>query len=108
MKTEERSSELAKINNTNRFSHKNEMFEEGEKYLKKSYEGGSTSIQGDVYNKTHAKSLTDNPQGKNYREELDRLESFPGSDATYRILEVMHCKYSYPSYGTLLNCSKSW
>ncbi|NXD63054.1 MEL2A protein, partial [Eolophus roseicapillus] len=88
LKTEERSSELTKINSTNRFSHKNEMFEEGEKCLKKSYEGGSTSVQGDVYNKTHAKSLTENPQGKNYGEELGRLESFPGSDATYRILET--------------------
>ncbi|XP_062460664.1 tRNA N(3)-methylcytidine methyltransferase METTL8, mitochondrial isoform X3 [Pezoporus occidentalis] len=88
LKTEERSSELTKIKSTNRFSHKDEMFEEGEKYLKKSYKGGSTSVQGDVYNKTQAKSLTDNPQGKNDGEELGRLESFPGSDATYRILEV--------------------
>ncbi|XP_065526478.1 tRNA N(3)-methylcytidine methyltransferase METTL8, mitochondrial isoform X3 [Lathamus discolor] len=88
LKPEERSSELTKINSTNRFSHKDEMFEEGGKYLKEIYAGGSTSVRGDVYNKTQAKSLTDNPQGKNYGEELGRLESFPGSDATYRILEV--------------------
>lgn len=70
------------------------MFEEGEKYWKKNYGGGSTSVQeGYVYNKKQAKSLTDNPQGKNCGE-LGRLESFPGSDATYRILEVMHCKCS--------------
>ncbi|KAM6079951.1 tRNA N(3)-cytidine methyltransferase METTL8, mitochondrial isoform 7-T10 [Theristicus caerulescens] len=88
LKTEERSSEHTKINSTNSFSHKNEMFEEGEKYWKKNYGGGSTSVQGYVYNKKQAKSLTDNPQGKNCGEELGRLESFPGSDATYRILEV--------------------
>uniref|UniRef100_A0A672TTH7 Methyltransferase 8, tRNA N3-cytidine n=1 Tax=Strigops habroptila TaxID=2489341 RepID=A0A672TTH7_STRHB len=88
LKTEERSSEHTKINSTNSFSHKNEMFEEGEKYLKRSYEGGSTSVRGDVYHKSQVKSLTDNPRGKNCGEELDRLESFPGSDATYRILEV--------------------
>ncbi|NXV19734.1 METL2 protein, partial [Cepphus grylle] len=88
LKTEEGSSEHAKINSTNSFSHKNEMFEEGEKYWKKNYGGGSTSVQGYVYNKNQAKFLTDNPQGKNCGEELGRLESFPGSDATYRILEV--------------------
>ncbi|XP_029872610.1 mRNA N(3)-methylcytidine methyltransferase METTL8 isoform X2 [Aquila chrysaetos chrysaetos] len=88
LKTEQRSSEHTKINSTNSFSHKNEMSEEGEKYWKKNYGGGSTSVQGYVYNKKQAKSLTDNPQGKNCGEELGRLESFPGSDATYRILEV--------------------
>ncbi|NXA16969.1 METL2 protein, partial [Ibidorhyncha struthersii] len=88
LKREERSSEHTKINSTNRFSHKNEMFEEGEKYWKKNHGGGSTSVQGYVYNKKQAKSLSDNPQGKNCGEELGRLESFPGSDAIYRILEV--------------------
>ncbi|NWX76598.1 METL2 protein, partial [Alca torda] len=88
LKTEEGSSEHTKINSTNSFSHKNETFEEGEKYWKKNYGGGSTSVQGYVYNKNQAKFLTDNPQGKNCGEELGRLESFPGSDATYRILEV--------------------
>ncbi|NXY74402.1 METL2 protein, partial [Glareola pratincola] len=88
LKTEERSSQHTKMNSTNSFSHKNEMFEEREKYWKKNYGGGSTSVQGYVYNKTQAKSLTDNPQGKNCGEDLGRLESFPGSDATYRILEV--------------------
>ncbi|NXL29843.1 METL2 protein, partial [Glaucidium brasilianum] len=88
LKTEERSSEHTKINSIDSFSCKNEMFEEGKKYWKKNYGGGSTSVQGCVYNKTQAKSLTDNPQGKNCGEELGSLESFPGSDASYRILEV--------------------
>ncbi|XP_010128296.1 PREDICTED: methyltransferase-like protein 8 [Chlamydotis macqueenii] len=88
LKTEERSSEHTKINSTNSFSHKNGMFEGGEKYWKKNDGDGSASVQGNVYNKTQAKSLTDNPQGKNCGEELGGLESFPGGDATYRILEV--------------------
>ncbi|PKU49413.1 methyltransferase-like protein 8 [Limosa lapponica baueri] len=88
LKTEQRSLEHTKINSTNSFSHKNEMFEEGEKYWKKKCGGGSTSVQGYAYNKNQAKPLTDNAQGKNSGEELGRLESFPGSDATYRILEV--------------------
>ncbi|NWU58048.1 METL2 protein, partial [Dromas ardeola] len=88
LKTEKRSSEHTKMNSTNSFSYKNETFEEGKKYWKKNYGGGSTSVQGYVYNKNQGKSLTDNPQGKNSGEELGRLESFPGSDATYRILEV--------------------
>ncbi|NXE25658.1 METL2 protein, partial [Ardeotis kori] len=88
LKTEERSSEHTKINSTNSFSHKNGMYEGGEKYWKKNDGDGSASVQGNVYNKTQAKSLTDNPQGKNCGEELGGLESFPGGDATYRILEV--------------------
>ncbi|NXQ80373.1 METL2 protein, partial [Nyctibius grandis] len=88
LKTEESSSEHTKPNSTNSFSHKNEMFEEGEKYWKKNYGGGSTSVQEYVYNKKQTKSVTDNPQGKNCVEEHGKLESFPGSDATYRILEV--------------------
>ncbi|NXN46603.1 METL2 protein, partial [Rhinoptilus africanus] len=88
LKTEDRSLQHTKMNSTKSFSQKNEMFEEGEKYWKKNYGGGSTSVQGYVYNKTQAKSLTDNPQGKNCGEDLGKLESFPGSDATYRILEV--------------------
>ncbi|NXE31690.1 METL2 protein, partial [Ptilorrhoa leucosticta] len=87
-KIEKRSSEHTKIHNNNSFSLKNGMFEEGEKYWKKNYGGDSTAVQGYVYNKNHAKALTDNPQGKNCGEELDKLESFPGCDATYRILEV--------------------
>lgn len=70
------------------------MFKEGEKYWRKNCGGGSTAVQGCVYNKNQAKALTDNPQGKNCGEELGKLESFPGCDATYRILEVMHCKCS--------------
>ncbi|NXY02814.1 METL2 protein, partial [Pteruthius melanotis] len=87
-KIEKRFSEHTKINNNNRFSLKNGMFEEGEKYLKKNYGGGPTAVQGYVYNKNQAKGLTDNPQGKNCGGELGKLESFPGCDATYRILEV--------------------
>ncbi|PKK29507.1 methyltransferase like 8 [Columba livia] len=88
LKTEERSSEHTQINSTNGFLHKNEMSEEGEENWKKNCGGGSTSVQGYAYNKNQAKSLADNPQGKNCGEELGSLESFPGSDATYRILEV--------------------
>ncbi|NWI41783.1 METL2 protein, partial [Picathartes gymnocephalus] len=69
-KTEKRSSEHTKINNDNSFSLKNGLFEEGEKYWKKNY--------GD----------SDNPQGQNCGKELGMVESFPGCDATYRILEV--------------------
>ncbi|NXL76607.1 METL2 protein, partial [Leptocoma aspasia] len=87
-KTEKLSSEHTKINNDNSFSFKNGMFEEGEKYWKKNYGAGSTTVQGYVYNKNEVKALTDNPQGKNCGEELGKVESFPGCDATYRILEV--------------------
>nr|XP_047917522.1 mRNA N(3)-methylcytidine methyltransferase METTL8 isoform X4 [Anser cygnoides] len=87
LKTQERSSEHTKINITNSFSHKNGM-KEREKYWKKSYGDDSTFAQGYVYNKKQSKSVADNPQGKNCEEELGRLESFPGSGATYRILEV--------------------
>ncbi|NWI95578.1 METL2 protein, partial [Pitta sordida] len=83
LKTEERSSEHRKINSTNSCSHKNEMLEEGEKYWKEDYGDGSTTVQQYAYDKKQAKTLTDNDQG-----ELGRLNSFPGSDATYRILEV--------------------
>ncbi|NWV63999.1 METL2 protein, partial [Malurus elegans] len=86
--TGKRSSEHTKFNNNNRFSHKNGMFEEGEKYWKKNCEGGSTAVQGYVCNGSQAKPLTDNPQGKNCGEELSKLKSFPGCEATYRILEV--------------------
>ncbi|NWX65062.1 METL2 protein, partial [Promerops cafer] len=87
-KTEEISLEHTKINNDNSFSLKNGMFEEGEKYWKENYEAGSTAVQGYVYNKNQVKALPDNPQGKNCGEELGKVESFPGCDATYRILEV--------------------
>ncbi|NXV76783.1 METL2 protein, partial [Atlantisia rogersi] len=88
LKTEERSSEHTQTNTTNSFSCESEVFEEGEKYSKKKYERGSTSVQGYVFNEKQAKSLTDTLYGKNCGEELSRLDSFPGSDATYRILEV--------------------
>ncbi|NXO07040.1 METL2 protein, partial [Oriolus oriolus] len=87
-KIEKRSSEHTKINNNNNFPLKNRMFEEGEKYWKENYGGSSTAVQGYVCNENQATALTDNPQGKNCGEELGKLESFPGSDATYRILEV--------------------
>lgn len=69
------------------------MVEEGEKYWKKNY-GGSSTVQGYVYNESQAKALTANLQGKNCGEELGKAESFPGCDATFRILEVMRCKCS--------------
>ncbi|NXO33327.1 METL2 protein, partial [Locustella ochotensis] len=87
-KTEKISSEHTKIINDNSFSLKNGMFEKGEKYWKKNYGDDSTAVQGYVYNKNQVKALTDNPQGKNCGEELGKVESFPGCDATYRILEV--------------------
>ncbi|NXC42971.1 METL2 protein, partial [Penelope pileata] len=87
LKTEERPSEHTKININNSLSHKNEMFEEGEKYQMKNIGDDSTSVQGYVYNKKQSKSVADSPRGK-ICEELCRLESFPGSDATYRVFEV--------------------
>ncbi|NXO20822.1 METL2 protein, partial [Cisticola juncidis] len=87
-KTQKISLEHTKIISDNSFSLKSGMFEEGEKYWKKNYEGVSTAVQGFVYNKNQVKALTDNPQGKNCGEELGKVESFPGCDATYRILEV--------------------
>ncbi|NWZ33490.1 METL2 protein, partial [Brachypodius atriceps] len=87
-KTEKISSEYTKIINDNSFSLKNGMFEEGEKYWKKNYGGGSTAVQGYVYNKNQVKALTENPQDKNCGEEVGKVESFPGCDATFRILEV--------------------
>ncbi|NWU96955.1 METL2 protein, partial [Upupa epops] len=84
----EGSSEHAKISSTNSSSHKNSMFEKGTKNWKKMYEGCSTSVQGCIGNENQAISFNDNPQSKHSGEELCSLESFPGSDATYRILEV--------------------
>ncbi|NWZ00492.1 METL2 protein, partial [Loxia curvirostra] len=87
-KTEKISLEHSKINNDNSFSLKNGMFEEGEKNWEKNYGSGSTAVQGYVYNKNQVKALSANPQGKKCGEELGKVESFPGCDATYRILEV--------------------
>ncbi|XP_074404602.1 tRNA N(3)-cytidine methyltransferase METTL8, mitochondrial isoform X3 [Zonotrichia albicollis] len=87
-KTEKISLEHTKINNDNSFSLKNGVFEEGEKYWEKNYGSGSTAVQGYVYSKNQVKALTANPQGKKCGEELGKVESFPGCDATYRILEV--------------------
>ncbi|NXQ37327.1 METL2 protein, partial [Alaudala cheleensis] len=87
-KAEKISLEHTKINDDNSFSLKNEMLEEGEKYWKKNYGGGSTAVQGYVYNKNQVKAVTDNALGKKCGEELGKVESFPGCDATYRILEV--------------------
>ncbi|POI34470.1 hypothetical protein CIB84_001778, partial [Bambusicola thoracicus] len=74
------------INIANSFSHEKEMFEEGEKYWKKNTGDDSTSEK--EYNKKQPKSIIDSPWGKNNEEEVNVLKSFPGSDATYRILEV--------------------
>ncbi|XP_025008383.2 mRNA N(3)-methylcytidine methyltransferase METTL8 isoform X5 [Gallus gallus] len=86
LKIEGRPSELTKINITNSFSQEKEMFEEGEKYWKKNTGDDSTSEKG--YNKKQPKCIADRPWGKSNEEEVNVLESFPGSDATYRILEV--------------------
>ncbi|NXH01779.1 METL2 protein, partial [Loxia leucoptera] len=86
-KTEKISLEHSKINNDNSFPLKNGMFEEGEKNWEKNYGSGSTAVQGYVYNKNQVKALSANPQGKKCGE-LGKVESFPGCDATYRILEV--------------------
>ncbi|NXV03788.1 METL2 protein, partial [Cettia cetti] len=86
--TEKISSGHPKIINDNSFSLKNGMFEEGEKYWKKNYGGGSTAVHRYMYNNSQVKSFTDNAQGKNCGEELGKVESFPGCDASYRILEV--------------------
>lgn len=94
LKIEERPSEHTKINITNSFSHEKETFEEREKYWKKNTGDESTSEKGYVYNKKQSKSIADSPQGKNHEEEVNMQESFPGGGATYRILEVMHCKCS--------------
>ncbi|NXJ03462.1 METL2 protein, partial [Odontophorus gujanensis] len=87
LKVEERPLEHTKINITNSFSRE-KMFEEGEKYWKKNSGDDSTSVQGYAYNKKQSKSAASSPQGKNSKEEVSVLESFPGIDATYRILEV--------------------
>lgn len=86
LKIEGRPSEHTKINITNSFSQEKEMFEEGEKYWKKNTGDDSTSEKG--YNKKQPKCIADRPWGKSNEEEVNVLESFPGSDATYRILEV--------------------
>ncbi|NXE46476.1 METL2 protein, partial [Casuarius casuarius] len=90
LKTEEKSSESIKKNSTSSFPHQDfpGMFEEGKEYWKNNYGEDSSSVQGQIYNKKQAKSITDSPQGKNCREQLGKLESFPGSGAAYRILEV--------------------
>ncbi|KFV84845.1 Methyltransferase-like 2A, partial [Struthio camelus australis] len=90
LKAEEKSSEPTKINSTSSFPRQDfpGMFEEGKEYWEKNYGEDSTSVQGHTYNKNQARSLTDNPHGKNCREQLSNLESFPGGGATYRILEV--------------------
>ncbi|NWY23399.1 METL2 protein, partial [Pheucticus melanocephalus] len=87
-KTEKMSLEHTEINNENSFSLKNGMLEEGEKYWEKNYASGSTAVQGYLYNKNQVEAFTANPQGKKCGEELGKVESFPGCDATYRILEV--------------------
>ncbi|XP_072197816.1 tRNA N(3)-cytidine methyltransferase METTL8, mitochondrial isoform X3 [Excalfactoria chinensis] len=87
LKIEERPSEHAKINITNSFSQKKEI-EEGERYWKKNIGDDSTSEKGYVSNKKQSISIADSLRGKKNEEEVNMLESFPGSHATYRILEV--------------------
>ncbi|XP_062434768.1 tRNA N(3)-methylcytidine methyltransferase METTL8, mitochondrial isoform X6 [Rhea pennata] len=88
LKTEEKSSEL--IKSTSSFPHQDfhGMFEEGKEYWKSNYGEDSTSVLGQICNKNQAKSVTDNSQDENCREQLGKLESFPGSGAAYRVLEV--------------------
>ncbi|NXD06156.1 METL2 protein, partial [Nothocercus nigrocapillus] len=90
LKTEEKSSEPIKINNTSNFLHEDfpGTFEKGKEYWGNNYAEDSTFVQGQIYSKKQAKSITHNPQGKDCREKLGKLESFPGSGAAYRVLEV--------------------
>ncbi|XP_025900788.1 methyltransferase-like protein 8 isoform X3 [Nothoprocta perdicaria] len=90
LKTEEKSSEPIKINITSSFLHKDfpGTFEKGKEYLGNNYGEHSTSVQRQKYSRKQAKSVTLNPQGKDCREKLGKLESFPGSGAAYRVLEV--------------------
>ncbi|CAM4616451.1 unnamed protein product [Lepidochelys olivacea] len=64
------------------------MFEEGEDYCQNNLVDGLTSVQGHAYNKSQAEPVTDNKHVKNCEQEPVKQESFPGSGATYRILEV--------------------
>ncbi|NWX82210.1 METL2 protein, partial [Nothoprocta pentlandii] len=90
LKTEEKPSEPIKINTTSSFLHKDfpGTSEKGKEYWGNNYGEDSTSVQGQIYSRKQAKSVTLNPQGKDCREKLGKLESFPGSGAAYRVLEV--------------------
>ncbi|NWJ04744.1 METL2 protein, partial [Crypturellus undulatus] len=90
LKTEEKSSEPIKINSTSTFLHEDfpGIFEKGQEYWRNNYGEDSTFVQGQIYSKKQAKSVPCNPQGKDCREKVGKLESFPGSDAAYRVLEV--------------------
>ncbi|EMP38676.1 Methyltransferase-like protein 8 [Chelonia mydas] len=63
------------------------MFEEGED-CQNNLVDDLTSVQGHAYNKSQAEPVTDNKHVKNCEQEPVKQESFPGSGATYRILEV--------------------
>ncbi|NWI20709.1 METL2 protein, partial [Crypturellus soui] len=90
LKTEEKSSEPIKINSTSTFLHEDfpGTFEKGKEYWRNNYGEDSTFVQGQIYSKKQAKSVPCNPQGKDCREKVGKLESFPGSGAAYRVLEV--------------------
>ncbi|NXA32916.1 METL2 protein, partial [Eudromia elegans] len=83
LKTEEKPSEPLKISTTSSFLHEDFSGIEKEKeYWGNNCGEDSTFLQG------QAKSVTHNPQSKDCREKLGKLESFPGTGAAYRVLEV--------------------
>lgn len=67
------------------------MLEEDKYSCQNSSENCFTSVQGCTYTKRQMESVVDKHH-MNSEKEPGKLESFPGSNATYRILEVLHCK----------------
>uniref|UniRef100_A0A8C8SKD5 tRNA N(3)-cytidine methyltransferase n=1 Tax=Pelusios castaneus TaxID=367368 RepID=A0A8C8SKD5_9SAUR len=98
MNEEEKSLYHVKLNATNKCTNLGfpGTFEEGKDYCQKNSVDGFTSVQEHAYNKSQAEPVTDNQCIKNYEKELLKQESFPGSDASYRILE------------SHLSCNSAW
>nr|XP_005290508.1 mRNA N(3)-methylcytidine methyltransferase METTL8 isoform X2 [Chrysemys picta bellii] len=92
---EEKSSYPVKLNATNSCTNVGfpGMFEEGKDYCQNNLVDGLTSVEGHSYNKNQAEPVTDNKHVKNCEQEPVKQESFPGSGATYRILES-HLSYN--------------
>ncbi|XP_006139044.2 tRNA N(3)-cytidine methyltransferase METTL8, mitochondrial isoform X1 [Pelodiscus sinensis] len=90
MNTEEKFWDHAKLNATNNCTNMSfpRMFEVGKDYCQNNLVDDLTSIQGLAYNKNQAEPVADNKHIKNCEQEPVKQESFPGSGATYRILEV--------------------
>ncbi|XP_039350793.1 mRNA N(3)-methylcytidine methyltransferase METTL8 isoform X2 [Mauremys reevesii] len=90
MNKEEKSSYPVKLNATNGCTNVGfpGMFEEGKDYCQNNLVDGLISVQGHSYNKNQAEPVTENKHVKNCEQETVKQESFPGSGATYRILEV--------------------